>query len=46
MAMRDVKANAELHVVPRGGHGYGMTPGNKAAEAWPRLLAPWLKEHL
>jgi acetyl esterase/lipase len=46
MAMRDVKANAELHIVPKGGHGYGMTPGNKAAEAWPRLLKPWLKEHL
>lgn len=45
-ALRDVKANAELHIVPQGGHGYGMTPGNKAAEAWPRLLAPWLKEHL
>jgi acetyl esterase/lipase len=45
-ALRDVKANVELHIVPQGGHGYGMTPGNKAAEAWPRLLAPWLKEHL
>ena len=45
-ALRDAKANVELHIVPKGGHGYGMTPGNKAAEAWPILLAPWLKEHL
>jgi acetyl esterase/lipase len=45
-ALRDVKSSVELHIVPQGGHGYGMTPGNKAAEAWPRLLAPWLKEHL
>jgi acetyl esterase/lipase len=44
-ALRDVKANVELHIVPEGGHGYGMTAGNKAAEAWPVLLAPWLKEH-
>jgi acetyl esterase/lipase len=44
MALRDVKANVELHIVPKGGHGYGMTPGNKAAEAWPGLLANWLKE--
>ena len=45
-ALRDVKANVELHIVPEGGHGYGMTQGNKAAEAWPVLLAPWLREHL
>ena len=44
MALRDVKANVELHIVPKGGHGYGMTPGNKAAEAWPPLLEKWLKE--
>ena len=44
MALRDVNANVELHIVPKGGHGFGMTPGNKAAEAWPPLLANWLKE--
>ena len=44
-ALRDAKANVELHIVPEGGHGYGMTSGNKAAEAWPRMLAPWLKDH-
>ena len=46
MALRDVKANVELHLVPKGGHGFGMTAGNKAAETWPSLLAPWLKDHL
>ena len=46
MALRDVKANVELHLVPKGGHGFGMTAGNKAAETWPYLLAPWLKDHL
>ena len=46
MALRDVKANVELHIVPKGGHGYGMISGNKAAEAWPPLLAAWLKDHL
>ena len=44
MALRDVKANVELHIVPKGGHGYGMTPGNPAAEAWPPLLTKWLKD--
>lgn len=44
MALRDVNANVELHIVPKGGHGYGMTPGNPAAEAWPPLLTKWLRE--
>lgn len=46
MALCDVKANVELHLVPKGGHGFGMTPGNKAAETWPGLLQSWLKDHL
>jgi acetyl esterase/lipase len=45
-ALRDVKANVELHLVPKGGHGFGMIAGNKAAETWPPLLAAWLKDHL
>ena len=45
-ALRDAKANVELHMLPQGGHGYGMYPGNKAAETWPALLEVWLKEHL
>ena len=45
-ALRDAKANVELHMLPEGGHGYGMYPGNKAAETWPKLLEVWLKEHL
>jgi acetyl esterase/lipase len=45
-AFQRVKANVELHMLPAGGHGYGMTPGNKAAEAWPKLLSVWLTDHL
>jgi acetyl esterase/lipase len=45
-ALQRAKANVELHMLPVGGHGYGMYPGNKAAEAWPMLLEGWLKEHL
>jgi acetyl esterase/lipase len=45
-ALHDVKANVELHLLPKGGHGYGMTAGNDAAETWPNLLHHWLKEHL
>jgi len=45
VALREAKANVELHMLPTGGHGYGMYPGNKAAETWPGLLEKWLKEH-
>lgn len=42
-ALRDAKAAVELHFYPKGGHGYGLRPGNPAAEAWPGLLEKWLK---
>jgi acetyl esterase/lipase len=45
-ALQNAKANVELHMLPKGGHGYGMYPGNIAAETWPKLLEVWLKEHL
>jgi acetyl esterase/lipase len=45
VALRNAKANVELHMLPEGGHGYGMYPGNKAAETWPGLLESWLREH-
>lgn len=45
-ALQRVNVSVELHMLPTGGHGYGMVPGNKAAEAWPKLLFAWLKDHL
>lgn len=45
IALREAKADVELHMLPTGGHGYGMAPGNKAAETWPGLAEKWLKEH-
>lgn len=33
----------ELHVVSEGGHGFGLRPGNYAAETWPGLCAEWMK---
>jgi len=41
-ALRDAKIPVELHLVPKGGHGYGMRPGNPAAETWPALAEKWL----
>jgi hypothetical protein len=42
----DARASVELHMLPQGGHGYGMYPAIIAAETWPKLLEVWLKEHL
>lgn len=43
-ALREVKVPFELHVYPRGGHGYGLRPGNPAAETWPALAGKWLQQ--
>lgn len=42
-ALRDNKVPVELHLLPHGGHGYGMRPGNIAAETWPKLAEIWLE---
>ena len=43
-ALQAAKANVTLHMLPKGGHGYGLYPGNIAAETWPKLLEVWLGE--
>jgi acetyl esterase/lipase len=42
-ALRNAKLPVELHVMPKGGHGYGLRPGNAAGETWPVLAEKWLK---
>jgi acetyl esterase/lipase len=41
-AMRDAKLPVEVHLLPEGGHGYGLRPGKRAAETWPLLAEKWL----
>ena len=41
-ALRDAKLSVELHIVPKGGHGYGLRPGELAPETWPSLAEMWL----
>ncbi|MDH3652310.1 MAG: alpha/beta hydrolase [Saprospiraceae bacterium] len=41
-ALRDAKIPVELHLLPEGGHGYGLRAGNTAATTWPDLAARWL----
>jgi acetyl esterase/lipase len=42
-ALRTAKLTVELHLLPEGGHGYGVRPGKVAATTWPVLAEQWLK---
>ncbi|MBI0400077.1 alpha/beta hydrolase [Cyclobacterium marinum] len=42
-ALRDNKIPVALHLLPTGGHGYGLRTGNPAGETWPALAETWLK---
>jgi len=41
-ALRDAKLTFEMHIVPTGGHGYGLRPGKLAPETWPSLAGRWM----
>lgn len=41
-AMRFAKLPVELHILPTGGHGYGLRQGTTAGETWPLLAEKWL----
>jgi acetyl esterase/lipase len=43
-ALRDNNVPVELHLLPEGGHGYGLRQGNAAAETWPTLAEKWLQK--
>ena len=43
LALKNAKVNAEVHVYPTGGHGYGLRPSaHPVSTAWPRLAAEWM----
>ena len=46
-ALKKHKVPVELHVYPRGGHGYGLRAKRaEAAAIWPVLMEKWMKNHL
>ena len=45
-SMRNEGLPVELHMLPFGGHGYGLRPGKRAAETWPDLAEDWLNSIL
>ena len=41
-SLRNHKVPVELHVMPEGGHGFGLRKGKEAAELWPVWAEKWL----
>jgi len=41
-SLRNAKLPVELHLLPEGGHGYGVRHGKVAARVWPELAEEWL----
>jgi acetyl esterase/lipase len=42
-ALKDNSVSAEMHIFPKGGHGFGLGLGDKSLEVWPDLLVTWLR---
>ncbi len=43
VALKNAGVSGELHVYPKGGHGYGLRPSENAVSTWPTLCGRWLK---
>jgi len=43
LALKRAQVNAELHIYPSGGHGYGMRPSQHTVSSWPKRLEEWLR---
>lgn len=43
LALRKAKVEAELHIFPSGGHGYGLRPSKHAVTGWPVMVERWMK---
>ncbi|WCJ57992.1 alpha/beta hydrolase [Fontisphaera persica] len=43
LALKKAGVAAELHIYPRGGHGYGLRPTDNPVTHWPRRVEEWLR---
>ena len=46
MALQHEKVPIEMHIYPKGGHGYGLREGNFIATDWPKRAARWLRNEI
>jgi acetyl esterase/lipase len=44
LALKNVKVPGEVHIYPKGNHGYGLRPSPNGVSHWPDRAAEWLKE--
>ena len=45
LALKNAKVPAELHVYPKGGHGYGLRPTEAVVTTWPARVEAWMKSN-
>jgi acetyl esterase/lipase len=43
LALKRASVPAEVHIYPKGGHGYGLRPSENAVSHWPDRAAEWMK---
>jgi len=43
MALRKASVPAELHIYEKGGHGFGLAPGDPILSTWPARCAEWMR---
>jgi len=42
LALKNARVPVELHLYPKGGHGYGLRPSPNEVSHWPQRAAEWL----
>lgn len=43
LALKKARVPAEMHVYPKGGHGYGLRPSPNLVSHWPQRAEAWMR---
>jgi acetyl esterase/lipase len=43
LALKKAKVPAEMHLYPKGGHGYGLRSSSNLVSTWPKRAEDWLR---
>jgi acetyl esterase/lipase len=43
LALKKAEVPAEMHLYPRGGHGYGLRPSPQTVSTWPARAEQWMR---